>query len=154
MTQEDSFLANASVSKSTFRPTESMMLSLRQTKPWAMLISVLGFISIALMLLFSMGTLFVFPKGAGGSSFFPGILSSIMNLLMGILYFFPALFLFKFASAIGRLLEGGGTKDMEEALINQKSFWKFAGILTLVMMGIAIIGMFAAIILPQIARNR
>ena len=153
MTQDENYLANASSSQSTFRPTELMLLSLRQTKPWAMLISVLGFISIGLMLLFSLATLFVFPKGAGGSSFSPNILSGIVNILMVLLYFFPALFLFKFASSIGRLLEGGGVKDLEEALLNQKSFWKFVGILTLVLFGIAIIGMVTAIVIPQIVKN-
>ncbi len=150
MTQQNEFPTNSSTPQTTFSPTESMLLSLRQTKPWARLLSVLGFISIGFMVIVGMVNIFVFPKVTGGSSFVPGILMVSINILMGLLHFFPSLFLFKFASSISRLLDGGGIKEMEEALLNQKSFWKFVGILILVMFSIAILGIVAAIIIPQI----
>jgi ABC-type sugar transport system permease subunit len=75
-----------------------------------------------------------------------------MNILMGILYFFPSLFLFKFASSIGRLLDGGGATEMEEALSNQKSFWKFVGILVIIAIILGVLGVVAAIIISIFAR--
>ncbi len=38
---------------------------------------------------------------------------------------------------------------METVLSNQKSFWRFAGILVLILFVVAIIGVVAAIAIPQ-----
>ena len=133
MTQQDELSSNPSAPSNTFNPTKSMLHSLRQTKPWARLISVLGFLFVGFVVISGIVNMFIFSKVADHGSFIMVILMALMNILMGLLYFFPSLFLFKFASSIGRLLDGGGVKEMEEALVNQKSFWKFAGVLTLIM---------------------
>jgi hypothetical protein len=129
-----------------------MLDSLRQTKPWVRLLSVCGFITIGLMVIGGAFNMMGFSKTAAENSFIPFFLLGICNMAMGILYFFPSLFLFRFASSIGRLLDGGGTNEMEEALANQKSFWKFTGILTLIAFCFAILGIVAAIIIPLYAK--
>ncbi len=130
-----------------------MLFSLRKTKPWVRFLSVLGFISVGFMVIVGMVNLFVFSKGTGESTFFPAFLMLLMNIVMALLYLIPSLFLFRFASSIGRLLDGGGVREMEEALLHQKSFWKFVGILALVMFFIAILGIVAAIIIPQFVNH-
>ena len=153
MTQENMAPARPSAEETSFKPTESMLLSLRQTKPWARLMSILGFISIGFMAIAGIINMVAFPQEGGGETIFLGTFSAIMNVLVGLLYFFPSLYLFTFSSSIGRLLDGGGVKEMEATLVNQKSFWKFIGILTLVMICIAIVGIVAAIAIPMLVSN-
>jgi hypothetical protein len=51
---------------------------------------------------------------------------------VGVLYFLPALLLFRYASRINDLWTNRSVRALEDALEAQKSFWKFVGILMLV----------------------
>lgn len=137
--------------QSSFGITEPMFLSLRQTKPWVKFMAILGFISIGFVFIAGTINMFVFSKVSSDITPIPMVFMGVLNILMGLLYFFPSLFLFRFSSSIGRLLEGGGAVEMEAALANQKSFWKLVGILTIIMFVFAILGIAAAIIIPQFA---
>ena len=136
-----------------FQVTSSMIESLRATKPWALLLAILGFISIGFMVLSSLpmfiGSCFM-PSHQPGMPF-PLFFLALVYLLMGLVYFFPSYFLLKYATSIGRFLGGGGQLSMEQALAYQKSFWKFVGILGLISIGFAILGIVAAIIVPIFA---
>jgi hypothetical protein len=150
---QDELSVNSPNQPNYFCITESMLLSLRQTKPWARFLSIIGFISIGFMVIAGVVSMFTLLKlDPNKAPALPMVLiGSVGNLLFGLLYFFPSLFLFKFASSIGRLLDGGGAHEMEKTLLNQKSFWRFVGILTLITFGLALLGIAAAIIIPQIA---
>jgi hypothetical protein len=136
----------------SFAITGPMLDSLRQTKPWARLLSVLGFITIGFMLISGAVNMMGLFGTAANNPLKPFLLIGNLNIVMGLLYFFPSFFLFRFASSIARLLDGGGTDDMEKALANQKSFWKFTGIMTLIAFCFAILGIAAAIIIPLYAK--
>lgn len=154
MINQDELSVNSPSPPNSFSITESMLLSLSQTKPWVRLLSILGFVSIGFMVISGAISMIAFSKlDPNKSSALPMALigSGGGNLLFGLLYFFPSLFLFKFASSIGRLLDGGGASEMEKTLSNQKSFWKFIGILTLITFALGLIGIAAAITIPQIA---
>jgi hypothetical protein len=109
--------------------TPLMIEHLRATKPWVRLMSIILFISVALILSGAVIILLV-PTSMGGSGF--SLLIAVVYLAMGALYLFPAYFLHQYASSIRNLEQGGGDVAMEEALRNQKSFWRFVGIMTLV----------------------
>jgi hypothetical protein len=126
--------------------SEQAIEMLRQTRPWVMLIGVLCFIGSAFMLL---GGLAVIAMGALASatakSAAPMALGLVYIPLSG-LYIYPGLKLTKFGGAIGRLLQSRAIPDLDAALEQQKSFWKFAGITTIVMIVLYIllfIGMMA-----------
>ncbi len=111
--------------------TPLMIDHLRATKPWVRFISVILFISVGLMLLGGLAMMLMpSPGGLGGSSF--GAVFGILYILFGGLYLAPAFFLHKYASSINDFLQGGGDSAMESALESQKSFWRFVGILTLI----------------------
>jgi len=76
------------------------------------------------------------------------IVSSAVQVVVFLLYLIPAYFLFKYSSAIGSLLRGGGVSALESALGYQKSFWKFSGVMTLIGLILAVLGIAAAILLP------
>jgi hypothetical protein len=119
--------------------TPQMIEALRKTKPWVRMFSILGFIGSALILL---GALVVMVGGAVGGVMgrsmglgaAGGILVGLLYGLMALLYIFPSLFLFRYASAIASMLSEDTARGMESALNAQKSFWRFTGILTVVVL--------------------
>jgi uncharacterized membrane protein (DUF485 family) len=105
---------------------------LRQTKPWTRFLAVLGFVGIGLMVLAAFAMLAVGSLGRGSAGFGVGMM--LVYLIMAGLYVPPVLFLSRYASRIGDLVASRSTSDLEGALAAQKSFWRYVGILTLVML--------------------
>jgi hypothetical protein len=123
--------------------TANIVAAMAGTRPWVRLISVLMFIAAALMVLVTAASLL-----AGGVSGAPVALIAPFQIANIVLYLFPAYFLYKYSGSIGVFLRDGGTGELEAALGYQKSFWKFIGILTLVMLVISVVGIVAAIAIP------
>ena len=130
--------------------TTDMIDAMRGTKPWVLLIGIVLIISAALMLLgtfgiFLGGAFITANSGADGAALM-GI--AAMYGLFGFIYILLGVFLVKYSSAIGRLLATNDAMDMEDALHAQRKFWKVSGVLTAVMIVLAILGFLAAIIIP------
>ncbi|MGD9042790.1 MAG: DUF5362 family protein [Desulfobacterales bacterium] len=122
--------------------------SLRATKPWTRLLSILGFIGTGLTILMGLGIMV-------GGSFLPIppeapplAYLGIFYILTSVLYLIPSIWLSKYSSAIESFLKGGDSVQLGNAIAYQKSFWKFMGILVLVCIVIAILGILAAILIP------
>ena len=118
--------------------SQQVLRLLAGTKPWVRFLSVLIFIGAGLMVLLAV-VLFV----VGGSGFtagseigmFTGGLGTAFAIfygLLALLYIYPAVKLWKYATYIGQLLNSGSTLDLEAALDQQRAFWKFTGIIALI----------------------
>lgn len=73
----------------------------------------------------------------------------ILYLILIILYIFPTLYLYRSSSAAQLAVEANDNEQVVEFLKNNKSFWKFCGFLTIVMLCtyvVAIIGIIIAAI--------
>jgi hypothetical protein len=110
---------------------------LRVTRPWVLFLGIVGFIVAGFAVIGGLSLMAL--SGEGASQAFAGSPIGGMGLGFGyvvfaIVYIFPSLFLYRFGSAIGRLVAGGGLPALEEALGQQKSFWRFMGIFTIVAM--------------------
>jgi hypothetical protein len=106
----------------------SVIQPLAQTRPWVKLLAVLIFIGLSLGLIIGAGA-FVF----GGLS--PVRSATIIPMVLVLaLYAPPAVFMWRYADTILRLQEGGGQAALEQALSHQKSFWKYMGIVAIVML--------------------
>lgn len=112
---------------------EGTLAALRATKPWVRFLGVLGIITLVLLVAGSLvvmgfsGLLFrTLPPGAK-------MIIPLAYLFIALLYFPPVLFLNRYASRIGDLLKSQSPDDLVRALEAQKSFWKFVGILALIM---------------------
>jgi len=106
---------------------------LAQTRPWVKLIAVLFFIAIGLMVI-----AFAFVVVVVGKTAQSGIVSATTFIPLAIvmlLYVLPTVYLWQYAGNIRRLQAGGGMRALEEALASQKSFWKYVGVLAVVMLG-------------------
>lgn len=111
--------------------TPVMIEHLKATKPWVRFVSIVMFIMVGLSFLGGLGILLSSATPAlRGVGFGPVL--AIIYWVMGALYLAPAVFLYRFASYINDLLKGGGDVALEMALGSQKSFWRFTGIVTLV----------------------
>ncbi len=137
--------------------TGEMVEALRGTKGWVLLIGILTLIGAAFMavaglgMLFGgayMGTLGAAPGGAPPAAIFA--VMGVVYLVLAVIYIFPGWFLIKYSSAIGRLISSGKAHDMEDALHQQRKFWKIIGVLFVVMLVLFVIGIIAAIALPAL----
>lgn len=148
---EDSFFEEFPAAGGSVNAT--ILELMKQTKPWVRLISVLLFVSAGFGVL-AIGVVLLggMMGGLGNVADTPTMLMFVFQMLSMLLYLIPAYYLFKYASAIGTLLQGGGESDLEAALGYQKSFWRFSGILTLICLVLGALGVAAAILIPIMLR--
>ena len=120
--------------------TTAALDALRATRPWVTLFAVLLFIGVGFGALFVLVLLIAAVAGGGARAGGVAILFALFACGGLCLYFFPALYLIRYSAAIGRLGESRRPEDLEAALVSQKSFWKFLGILFCVSMAINLLG--------------
>ena len=139
----------------TNRETDRAILNhindtLRATRPWTRFLSILGFIVAVILIIAGIAMILgrnFLPK----STDTPGLmLTGVMNVAVSIFYLIPSIWLFKYSSAISRFIGGGGASELDNALVYQKSFWKYVGILILISMIVAILGILAAVFIPSL----
>lgn len=133
--------------------TVTMLDALRATKPWVRFLSIVGFVMVGLITVIALGTgafgIYQMTQGNNEGAVLAAM--SLFYLLLAILYIFPSRFLFRYASAIGEALDARSkSAAVERALRHQKSFWKFAGIMTLVSLLLYIPAVVAAIAIPNL----
>jgi hypothetical protein len=123
-----------------------MLLYLKQASPWLRFIGILGFIMCGFMVVGALPFLVraSFVNTWGEFSGIPGFEAFASNsgvigvgfgiyfLGLAVLLFFPYYFIYKFGAKIRTYLRTGVEKDLEGALKNNKSLWKFYGILAIV----------------------
>jgi hypothetical protein len=105
---------------------------LRETRPWVMFLSILAFIATAfiVMMAFFVGAMGLVADHGQNRAM---ALLALVYLPIGLVYVYPGIKLWTFGSAIGRLMRTRSTVDLEAALGEQKSFWKYCGIAVIVM---------------------
>jgi len=135
--------------------TEKMLRYLSDASPWLQFIGILGYIGSGLLLL---GGIFGTIGFSVASPFlelgdFPFWIITIIYIPMGVLFFFPAHFAFNFGRKIRNYRFSNSTEDLELAFKNNKSLWKFYGIICIIYLAfipvfliIAIIGGVAAVL--------
>lgn len=109
--------------------SQDMLDSLNATRPWVNFLSIVSFVLITLLALVGMVTALTFsvtPMSSGWAKA-AGPIFGVVYLLMACLYFMPSLFMYRYARAIARI-PAAGQGALEDALRQQKSFWKFMGI--------------------------
>jgi Family of unknown function (DUF5362) len=108
---------------------------LQRTQPWVRFLSIMGFILAGFMVLF--GLVIGAAGAATGNYQTLGIM--VMYPIMGVVYVFPSIFLLRYADRIKTFVASGQEQDLAGALDAQRSFWKFAGILTIISIVLALV---------------
>lgn len=142
-------------SQSSSAVSAGVIQQLAGTKPWVRFISVLTFVGAGLMLILGlvmmlMGSVIANasknPMFAGGM----GVMMAVIYIVMAAFYIYPGIKLWKYANYIGLLMSSGGVADLEMALSQQRSFWKFVGIIFLIFVSLYVLIFVGAIVLGGI----
>jgi len=133
--------------------TETMLIYLKQASPWLRFIGIVGYIGAGFTALW--GVVFFFLgsfagrawsslKGfesffnlsdgeiSGGAGVALGIMMGLLIIGCAAIIFFPSRFAYRFGSKIRTYLREGRDQDLELAFKNNKSFWKFYGIICII----------------------
>jgi flagellar motor component MotA len=104
----------------------------------AKFLAIVGFCMIGLLVIGAIfaGSMF---SAMGADMPVPGFFITFMYLLLALFYFFPIYYLFKFAKHIRLAIVSKSTSDLESALENLKSHYKFIGILMIVILSIYVL---------------
>ena len=123
--------------------TEDIRSYIYETAKWCNFLSVVGFVFSAFMVMASFGvgsfmTVMnntVGPENNPYAALGPGILT-VFCLLFALMYFYPSLLLFKYANAAKKAVLFADQPTLSIAMSKMKSFFKFWGILTIVMLSL------------------
>jgi len=128
------------------RVTPQIIGIMLRTKGWVRFIAVMLFINFGITIINLIVTMNA-PSRFGGDAERNGQFIGIGVALL--LYLYPAVKLNSYASRIGALLQSARTGDLEAALNERRGFWRFVGIVTIVLVSIFVlfifIGMVAAV---------
>jgi len=113
--------------------SEKMLRYLSDASPWLQFIGILGFIGCGLLVI----TGVISAIGFSAMSFlelgdFPVWIITFIYVPMGVLFFFPARFTFNFGRKIRNYRFSNSLEDLELAFKNNKSLWKFYGIICII----------------------
>jgi len=126
--------------------TEKMLIHLKSASPWLRFIGVLGFIATGMMAVWGLASFALIPIFSqitdelddivfSAVPFMGFIISGTLGLFIlgfAALSFFPSLFTYRFGDKIRKYLQSGKENDLEEAFRNNKSLWKFLGIICII----------------------
>jgi hypothetical protein len=109
----------------------------------------LSFLGSGLMLLLGVGVLAMgaFASTSSSSVGFSEALLGLIYIPLAAVYIYPGIKLWKYGTAIGQLLLSRTSADLEKALGEQKSFWKYGGIAAIVVMVLYIVLIIGAVAL-------
>ena len=124
---------------------QSSRAHLAEAAKWAKFLAIVGFVMCGLIIVLSffIGALFSTSmsrygdSAAFGKGF--GIIMTIVYLSFGVLYFFPCLFLFRFANNMIVALNSNEQITLNRSFQNLKIMFRYVGILTIIVLALYII---------------
>jgi hypothetical protein len=129
---------------------------LMETAKWGKFLAIIGFIGCGLLVLIALfaGTAISSlssTMGGPGAGF--GGLITVFYILFALLYFFPLYYLYNFSVKMQAAIRSNDQSALQAALANQKSCYKFVGILTIVVLSLYLLAFFAALIFASSLRG-
>jgi hypothetical protein len=119
---------------------------LAEAAKWAKFLAIVGFVMCGLVVILSffMGTILSsmgsYSNDDAGFGAGLGIFVTIFYLALGVLYFFPCLFLFRFAINMTAALNTNDQLTLNRSFQNLKIMFRYVGILTIVVLSLYILG--------------
>ena len=112
---------------------DAMIEALQQTRPWVTFLAILGFIGCGLMALMSVVLLAAGSLLKQGKQDFPAWIG-LVYLPLALIYVPPSVFLLRYGRTLSAFLATGSLDSLTDAMRHQKSFWRFLGILTIIIL--------------------
>ena len=131
---------------------------LRRTQPWVRFLAVLLFVGTGLMLALGFVVMIAGALGANltDEAAFGGpaaIAVGAVYALLALLYLFPALKLWSYASRIATLADTRREPDLIAALDAQRAFWKLLGVLAIAVLALYALGLVGALVVSVLFRG-
>ncbi len=128
--------------------SEGMLASLGATRPWVKFIAIVWFVGVAFMVLFGAAMITGIYRGFSmpGMPAFFGTVLGIFYIVMALVYVMPALYLYRYAKAIVGVQGVVTMAGFEDALKQQKCFWKYFGIFILIVLALYVLFIFGFMI--------
>lgn len=123
--------------------TEPMITSMKQASSWIRFLAICGFIYAGSIVAPGFLTALFFPlidlfadgslsAELGMSSILFGIILLVAIAIIGTAIIFPVIFLYNFGTKMRTYVQTNNVSALELAFKNNKSFWKFCGIFTII----------------------
>lgn len=126
--------------------SEQSIVYLRETIQWTKFLAILGFIVCGILIIagFFVGTLLstMSPMNQPSAMPFSGFAFGLIYVIIALFYLIPCYYLFQFSTKMKLALLKRDSMLLERAFQNQKSLYKFMGILA-----ITVIAIYAVIII-------
>ena len=110
--------------------------NLNASAKWGKFLSIVGFVFIGLMIIGGLVMQAFMPSFGSygyGSPFLKYI--GTVYLILGIILFFPCLYLLKFSNKILEAIRTSNQESLDNAFVNLKAMFKFYGVVTIVVLG-------------------
>ncbi|RYY60846.1 MAG: hypothetical protein EOO05_08480 [Chitinophagaceae bacterium] len=132
-------------------------LHLSEAARWAKFLAIVGFIVIGLIVLFGVffGSLFgslarsgsgMYGDSMGAGMGALGVFGAVMYIIVALIYFFPCLFLYRFATKMKAALVTNEQDTLNASFQNLKAMFRFIGILTVIFLVIWVLAILASLL--------
>lgn len=128
--------------------TDRAFYNLVTAGPWMRFIGIVTFVACGIMLvcglfmIFGSDRLYNLPLGS---------ITGLIYVVLAAVCFFPARYSFLAGSRLDALRFGDDAGNLEDALRNNKAYWKFSGILTIVCLSLTVLLLIIAVIAVVVA---
>lgn len=115
--------------------TAQSVIYLNETRKWTMFFSILGFVFLGILIIAAIFMASMFGTMAGNLPFKgSGIVMGVFYLLLGVLYFFPIFYLYKFSKHSKTAIYSEDSEQLSLAFKYLKKHYKFIGILSIILL--------------------
>ena len=135
----------------------SSKVHLSEAARWARFLAIVGFVMCGLIVLLGVfaGSIFSSFSGRFGNDFGGasgmgmgsglGGMLAVIYIIGALLYFFPCLFLFRFANLMKAAIATDEQENLNKSFQNLKIMFRYVGILTIIVLTLYLIGILIAI---------
>ena len=125
--------------------TENSLIFMAEVVKWAKFLAICAFVGLGIMLLIGAGVILIQFQGQAEAEGLSAVIMGVFYILMAVLYFFPAMYLYRFATASAEAIENLNDDTLEDGLENLKSLFRFTGILTIIVLSLYAVGIISTI---------
>ena len=141
--------ADSGVPAGLAQMTPRAIEALVSTRPWVLFFSILCMIGAGIYMLVGLGQI-AFGLNGHGEAVGLGIGMLVGSFVM----FLPSWYLLQYGRSIGRFMGAYDSGSLEDAMLAQRSYWRFLGIMILVWICVVLVGgCLAGLLLPAIMRH-
>lgn len=124
--------------------TDNSLIFMTEAVKWAKFLAICSFVGLGIMVLVGAGVILI--QFQGQENGFSALIMGVFYILMAALYFFPTMYLYRFATASADAMEKLNDDTFEEGLENLKSLFRFTGISMIIALSLYAVGIISTIV--------